>query len=384
MGAEDPSGVALRHGHGRLDALTGVRAVAALWVVLYHFQDKLLVLVPALRVGSPILSGGYLGVDLFFTLSGFILAYNYLERLGRQPSLQTYGRFLWLRLARIWPVHFFALNVMLALVVGAHLAGISLNSAESIRYGPGAYVENVTLTQVWWRSGLSFNGPAWSVSAEWFVYLLFPVAAVALVRSRSSWLSWTGAGLCYGLLEVRFGLLVHGGASATSGALSRVGLEFLAGCFLYRIWESARSRRSGPPMLCAAVVGLAAGVWALDGPGYHGLLLAPLFGLVVLGIALGADAPLLRPLARRRVVFWGEASYSLYMTHEIVNMVVSKVLPAARFRTDDMVVRGGVLLVYGALVTLAAVGTYLWVERPARERLRKVSVPRGRHVAVHK
>ena len=381
MGAH-PSPIVRRPDRERLDALTGIRAVAALWVAVYHFQDKLLVLVPALRVGSPVLSAGYLGVDLFFTLSGFIMAYNYLDRLGRRPSLTLYGRFLWLRVARIWPVHFFTLNVMLTLVIRAHLAGVTLNSAESIRYGPGAYAENLTLTQVWWRPGLSFNGPAWSVSAEWFAYLLFPVAAVVVVRSRSAWVSWAGLGLCYGLLEWRFALLVEGGAGATSGALSRVGLEFLAGCFLYRIWRSGRSPRAGVLMLGTALAGLAAGVWALDGPGYHGLLLAPLFGLVILGIAAGADAPVVRLLARPRVVFCGEASYSLYMTHQIVNMVVSKALPADRFGSDGIVVRVVVLVGYAALVVVAAVGTYLLVERPARDRMRAMSPPRGRHVPV--
>lgn len=327
---------------------------------MYHFQDKLVVLFPALSIGSPLVDSGYPGVDLFFTLSGFILAYNYLDRLGREPSMRACGRFLWLRLARIWPVHFFTLNVMLALVIAARVAGISLNSAESIRYGPGAYVENLTLTQVWWRPGPSFNGPAWSVSAEWFAYLLFPLAAILLVRHRGLWHSWIGLGLCYGLLELKFGLLLRTEASATSGALFRIGFEFLAGCFLFRIWESVRLRRSGPLMAAAAAAAaLIAGAWALDGPGYRGLLLAPLFGLVILGIACGTDGPVFWLLARPRVVFWGDASYSLYMTHEIVNMVVSKGLPAVGFATEGIVIRSGVVLAYAVLVPLAALGTYL-------------------------
>lgn len=372
MTSASPRTASLGHDRGRLDALTGVRAVAALWVAVYHFQDKILVLVPALAVGSPLFDSGYLGVDLFFTLSGFILAYNYLHRLGERPSLRAYGRFLWLRLARVWPVHFFTLNVMVALVVGARVAGVTLNTAESIRYTSGAYAENLTLTQVWWRPGLSFNGPAWSVSAEWFAYLLFPVAAVGLLRLPGRrWVCWVGVGLCYGLLELELGLLLRTDVSATTGALLRIGFEFLAGCLLYRVWESSRSRRSGL-LGAVAAAALIAGAWTLDGPGYRGLLLAPLFGLLILAIAGAADSPPIRLLALPLVVMCGEASYSLYMTHEIVNMVVSKTLPATRFQSDGIVVRAAVVLSYAALVAAAATTTYLWVERPARERMRKV------------
>lgn len=379
--ATDAAPMILRHAHGRLDALTGIRAVAALWVVLYHFQDKLIILIPALRGASPLLSGGFLGVDMFFTLSGFILAYNYLDRLGRRPSLAAYGRFLWLRLARIWPVHLFTLNVMLALVVGAHLAGTSLNSAESIRYDTSSYLENVTLTQVWWRPGLSFNGPAWSVSAEWFAYLLFPIVALALVRYRSRWLSWAGLVSCYAVLELRFAILLRGDVGATSGALSRIGFEFLAGCFLYRIWNVRREWRSGPLVAFVSVVGLVVGLPVVGGPGYGCLLLAPLFGVMILGIATGIHTPVIGVLARPRVVFWGEASYSLYMTHEIVNMVVSKALPAARFGAAGIAIRGLVVVAYATLVAVVAVGTYLLIERTARERMRTVSLPRGRLAA---
>lgn len=63
------------------------------------------------------------------------------------------------------------------------------------------------------------------------------------------------------------------------------------------------------------------------------------------------------------------------MTHEIVNMVVSKGLPAVGFATEGIVIRGGVILTCAVLVALAALGTYVWIERPARERLRRVRLP---------
>jgi len=107
-------------GRREIDALTGLRAVAALGVVAHHQ-------VPGMHgiVGErwlAILDRGYLGVDVFFTLSGFVLAYNYGGRLG---SAADYVRFVGLRLARIYPLHLVTLAGVLAMVGIASVASYS-------------------------------------------------------------------------------------------------------------------------------------------------------------------------------------------------------------------------------------------------------------------
>ena len=94
--------------------LTGIRLVAAVWVVCFHIYlyngSQLAADHPWVdAVVGPIASQGDLGVDLFFLLSGFVLAHNYLERLGAEPSLSGSLSFLWLRVARIWPLYMIAI-----------------------------------------------------------------------------------------------------------------------------------------------------------------------------------------------------------------------------------------------------------------------------------
>ncbi|MFN8173110.1 MAG: acyltransferase family protein, partial [Candidatus Nanopelagicales bacterium] len=108
--------------------LTGIRFVAAAWVLLYHLQGPLAQLHLLVPVVSDVLRVGRLGVDLFFALSGFILTHTYLRRLG--PRLRGRGAvdFWWLRLARIYPVHVVMLVIAGAAVVAqAKVTGDALD-----------------------------------------------------------------------------------------------------------------------------------------------------------------------------------------------------------------------------------------------------------------
>src|SRR5215468_10370217 len=88
---------------GHIKPLTSLRFIAAIWVLLYHFRDHL-----GLDLGRiGLVANGYLGVDLFFTLSGFILAHVYLGEV--ESGRFAYGRFLRNRIARIYPMHVAAL-----------------------------------------------------------------------------------------------------------------------------------------------------------------------------------------------------------------------------------------------------------------------------------
>src|SRR5207248_4315185 len=88
-----------------IKSLTGLRIIAAAWVILFHFRPLLRQASPtADNVFGPLLGVGAQGVDLFFILSGYVLTYNYLDRMGERWTGRGTLRFLWLRLARVYPV----------------------------------------------------------------------------------------------------------------------------------------------------------------------------------------------------------------------------------------------------------------------------------------
>ncbi len=152
----------MSHRPPRLDALTGLRFWFAFLVVMHHSLGHWFG--PQARVVADF---GYIGVDFFFVLSGFVLAWSARPDLGPM-------RFWWNRFARIWPLHLTTL--VLAVMVGI---AVGVGDATSL-------VTNLFLVQAWWPQQhvyFGFNSVSWSLSCEVFFYLCFPLLFRLLSRS---------------------------------------------------------------------------------------------------------------------------------------------------------------------------------------------------------
>ncbi|MBV8456567.1 MAG: acyltransferase [Acetobacteraceae bacterium] len=97
-----------------MEGLTGLRAIAAFWVISYHYSLSAFVPLGAAHA-SPFVDFGYLGVDLFFMLSGFVIWHVHAPDFS-QPSPRRFGRFMALRAARLYTVHLFTLALMAVLL----------------------------------------------------------------------------------------------------------------------------------------------------------------------------------------------------------------------------------------------------------------------------
>lgn len=345
--------------------LTGLRAFAALWVVSHHLRRPILTLVPDSEALERFLAAGFLGVDLFALLSGFVISYNYAEAL-RRPSARATLRYLRLRLARIYPLHLFTLGLMLL----AYLALPRFGSAaiESANYGARDFLLNLLLIHGWGlNAGPSWNVPSWTVSAEWFCYLCFPLAAPWLVRLRDR-------GLCIALAGVALGATLSAlraadltlVVSSTQYALVRIGGEFLTGCLLFRIDAlSAPWRRVAAWLAPLALVGALGCVELGFEPG-----VVACFALLVLALAQQAG-PLAALLSRRSALFWGEASYSIYLMHWVVIRGLDAMGGTPFGALASPLERASLLGWYLLAVLASSVVSYLGVERPARRWLRR-------------
>lgn len=346
-----------------LDPLTSIRFFLALGVVLFHYQ-LYWTLPPS---ASGLLDRTRLGVDIFFILSGFILTHVYLQG-NAQPR---YRRFLAARFARIYPAHLAILLGMLALVLAAPLAGVGL---EPGRFNAPDFVQTLLLVQAWFpRQSLAlWNGPAWSLSAEWFAYLTFPAFAWIALRLRDRPLVLTGlAALFFLALDLVyrrvFGVVLP--RAEDSMGILRIAPEFLFGIGLYYLGQRvALSPRAAIAAVLAATAALLA---AMQIPLDDRLIVA-LSGPFLLALALLAKSGARTFLSQPLWLFAGEASYALYLVHLPVLMVWRNAVQRLAGLGGDYRMGLGELALLLTLTLAAAAGIHMAIERPGRRLIRRL------------
>ena len=329
--------------------LDGLRGVAALFVAMRHTSFFH-------HVG---IHGGYLAVDLFFVLSGFVIAHAYEHRLAAGLSV---GRFVVMRYLRLWPVY--ALGAVLGLIAAAMqtlpgkdnltLAQVAHTAPFALAMLPGPHIKSMLYP---------VNSVAWSLALELLVNVVYAlvwrpmrqpfVLAAALVASA---VGLIGAALWFGKLDIGFTW------SNAWGGIPRVLFSFTAGLAVYRL----RQRWTWRPGLSAWVplLVLPALLWVKVDPVIYPLIcVLALFPIIVL-IAVET-----RPGERAvRVFAWlGLASYPLYALHKPTGEIVTWLLRHQAPWAPPFAVWIGVP--YLAAMTALCLVVERFYDRPVRRRL---------------
>lgn len=362
-----------------LRSLTGLRGVAALYVVLFHFGRQ--------TFSSPkanFVAHGYLAVDLFFVLSGFVMAMNYVHMFDPGWSMGAYFKFLGRRIARVYPLYLACCVVSFALMV----AGIfpRLVGCHSLTR---TFWLNVFMMQNWGLGGCgSLDPPGWSISAEWAAYLLFPVLLVPALLRRA-WSGWMSGLICVLTLltlcllpdsirrSTDTGKLLDFTNQAYGLAVVRCLAEFVLGLLSYRVVDARFSKALGAsawfsPILCCAIVALL----TVQGTDF---LVVLLFPLLIVSLASGTNWPK-RILSTGPAEFLGVLSYSIYLIHRLVESVQTQALMRLvawdvahpHFWSD---------VTLGVVLIATSMAAHRLIEVPCRRWLRNVFEPR-KHVSV--
>ena len=339
--------------------LTALRFFAAFWVVMYHYWPNLSAAVPPAVIGK-----GYLGVEAFFTLSGFILCHVYLQGVGRGTF--RYGDFLWNRLARVYPLHLATLVGVGAMALAGTMAGLAVDP-NILAWK--ALPANLLLVHAWGFAPVSgWNHPSWSISAEWFAYLCFPAFAWAAWRLRDR--PRLAVGLALALIAGLYPLFQTLAGFPLTEATIRWGFLrivpcFAYGCALHALWRSGAvtGRFSGiGACLAGAAALLAVHFQAPDQVIVMtlGALIVTLAGLAATGSSFATQAPL---------VYLGEISYSTYMICIPWKILAVNAAEKLLKIDGDQLPLYAWLLIVAALVPLSALSYHI-IEKPMRERMK--------------
>jgi peptidoglycan/LPS O-acetylase OafA/YrhL len=339
----------------KIDALTGLRAVAAWWVVLYHFKSFLAPWIPDQL--EWLLRRGNLAVDLFFCLSGFVLFLNHAADETWRPVKMW--RFYGKRWARIYPLHLAMLLAYLALVI-VILASHRTVSAE--RFSAGGFLLNLILVQDWATTQqLTWNIPAWSISSEFAAYLAFPLIAYVVIRCSTPMRLAMAAG-ALGLLNLVYSRVDFdlGQAIASFGVIRCV-TQFAVGAVLASIFiaRPALCRSLRPYLYLASAVLVTVGLYAVNS------LLIPA-GWACLILALASGDGRFSPLRNRWIVFAGEVSYATYIVHYFCYDLFKLAFVKAGVPTPLIYVVGAF-----AAIWLASVLLHRAIELPCQRALQK-------------
>lgn len=356
------------HPTGDMPGLTALRGVAALGVVLFHidvclFYREIGTLLP--KAASGLIANGYLWVDLFFILSGYVIHHAYRRALAPGFRWSAATGFYRARFFRIYPLH---LVLTLALVVAVGLVGATwpavTDDSWSGFFAWSALPSNLLLTHAMnQHSYLSWNIVSWSIGAEWWSYLLAPIV-IPMIASRGR---WSGAVTVASGAFVLVALYVMLGRNTLDitfdfGAVRCLG-GFLLGIGVYQL------HRAGPPLsaLVADLLALAAtaGIVLVMHFDATDLLAVPLFCLLV--PALGSSGGLVHRLTAMPVLQdLGRISYSIYLVHGLVFLAFWYAAPAFGWRFDQPIAAWAFAAGFLALTVAGAAVTYKLVELPGR------------------
>lgn len=358
----------------KIGELESIRGLAALLIVFFHFPAWNAALGDIRFVHS-----AQLMVDLFFVLSGFVIYSAYGTRLSTPAQVL---RFQFLRLGRLYPVHLLFLLAFLAIEFGKLMAErrlgmVSPNNPAFTISSPQAFVAHLLLVQALWNSGWehAFNTPSWSISVEFYTYLLFGLLMLAFPRRRGM--------ACAGMALAAL-LLAQTPVGGVIPNWLRCCFGFFLGCCVAELVR-ARAGRERLPAGAATVALATMLVFLQFKPKTHELdpLVAVLTAVLIYAIMRGEDGWLRRLLRRPALERLGELSYSVYMSHACVIWFASQVFRVALHRPTAMVDGRQIpqlsipetLLAWAAIIAVVLVVsalTYRYVEQPLRRASRRV------------
>lgn len=322
QGTEQRNGVTAKPASsGKIGALAGARAFPPLMVVMFHFSEGHHY--SGFRPLDLLATRGYLWVEFFFVLSGFILTYAYWPRLKDLFTAKGYLAFLRARLIRLYPLHLFMLLLILVIVVGlrALAAHGGYQSIFDLKYHQDVSMKgfwlSVFLVHAWNSMGsLTWNGVSWFVSVEFALCLLFP-ALLWLAEGRL----WRGfaliaAGLA-GLLALLF-TSRHGLDITFHNGVLRGLSDFSIGVGLAVLFRRVKARDRLPDwvhsLLQLLLLSLLAYAVMKTGWSHTRMDIFTVLPLMALVFALAFDRGIAaRALQTRLPQVMGEWSYAVYL-----------------------------------------------------------------------
>lgn len=340
-----------------IELLYPLRGLLAIGIIFYHLRDK------PFGFESVFFHNLYYCVDVFFIISGLVISQNYHGKIKTKKSL---AGFLIKRLGRIYPLHLFMLMVWVPYILiktAIHnYYGIGTNPIETSNIG--SFISNLLLMHsLSVHDYLGWNFPSWSISVEFYVYVLFGLIILLLHRITVLLSIVTVAGsylVLYMIDKPNFDITYDFGVFRCLGG-------FFLGFLIYRLRPYLKVQETQKALLISiSFILLIASLTYEHVRFSHSMMTIFCSSLLIYFISSYHCKNLSQPLKN-----FGDVSYSIYMVHLIVVEVVSQayILSIENMIEENVVVKTMVCVIVVAISLFISKYTYSFIERPAREKL---------------
>ena len=359
--------------HKYLSNLTPLRGIAALWVVVFHFSEIVVKFVPLDR--TLLLTKGYLMVDLFFVMSGFIIYHVYQQSFLANISGRNFRQFIVARFARVYPLHFVTL-LLLVIIIVPKLGW------DPYMANPRAIPTNLLLIHSFGIHSLfNWNVPSWSISAEWWAYMVFPFLAIFIYRKKGTAIGILALFVILAYLSIMFWIprvnfqdpsLPHRQDldSTFDFGFLRGLAGFISGMILYKVYEAGYLNKffqKDISVLITMAGCIACMHWAWN-DGFD------IIFFVLLVLAFAVNNGRLHTICNSRIAqYLGKISYSIYLMQlfPLLAIWAGVKLPGLVYKENSVTTTfwtgAGWCLIYMCLVTGFASLTYFTIEKPCRK-----------------
>ncbi|MCS3501741.1 peptidoglycan/LPS O-acetylase OafA/YrhL [Bradyrhizobium japonicum] len=315
-------------------------------------------------------SGLALFVDLFFVISGFVIAHVYLGKVG---TLSEYGTFLQRRVGRLMPLHWLTLAASIIVWSGFVALGKAGNHQPSFEARCIAETALLLNAMLVCGNGISFSSVSWSIGAEMVMYLMFPLFAWAAVRSRLGLLATASLAL---VAMIVFDL--------SQNAIDRSWVDvwppfralpsFMIGICLFYFRDGIQIPAPGRMLLLAKTLLLISMITHT----HHLISLGLVYIVAVTAVA--ADRAV-APALVKRLAPLGQLTYSIYMWHSLVILIVMNAIADKLFQVSP-----GVMVVFcmvsWLIIFAVSYFSYFVIETPARRYIDGLGGAKKRRVTA--
>ena len=388
-----PAAESVRTEVGDIPAIEGLRGVAVLWVMVFHylalregkFDDAFIAFVISWRPLEAFAKNGYLGVDLFFLITGFLLTLPWFRHADAGLPAPDWRSFYARRARRILPAYYVQLVILFFVVLPLMYPRIWIQSTPFVVGNLGAHFTFLHYTSPLTSSSMTVNGALWTLAIEFQYYLLLPLVAPLFVRwpwrsllaaaaiaAGWRWLAWNDLDFlanAYLKLGAKAGVTEKEVRHLIETQLPAWSLHFALGILAGRAWMLRRAKVIEGVARWMPAVAAAAAVLGLYAVLRNGTALLGQMGWVafpmLIAVGFAAVVSWRSPVLSRLAASWplaalGRISYSAYLYHLPVLLLFNAFLPGA----------GGwfAFPLWFAIVVLGAAVSYRFVELPYLRR----------------